>query len=307
MNNKTLRNVAASVRERLYQLAQKRGEDFQLMLTRYGLERLLYRLGRSPYRDRFVLKGAMLFSLWGGELYRATRDVDFLGFGDNSAKEMKKVFRELCETSVEDDGLVFRADTVVAESIRDAMDYGGIRVTLEARLAQARIPIQADIGFGDAITPAAEEIEYPTLLGAPAPRVRAYPRETVIAEKFEAIVQLGIINSRMKDFYDLWVMARTFDFDGEKLSEAIRRTFERRKTELPKFAPTAFTPEFHEDKTKQTQWQAFLSKGVATKEAISLTEAMGIIRDFLMPPTKALVSERVFDMHWKRAGHWAKR
>lgn len=307
MNNKTLRNVAASVRERLYHLAQKRSEDFQLMLTRYGLERLLYRLGRSPYRDRFVLKGAMLFSLWGGELYRATSDVDFLGFGDGSVKEMEKVFRELCAVPVEDDGLIFRAETVRAEPIRDAMDYGGICVTLEARLAQARIPIQADIGFGDAVTPAVEEIEYPTLLDAPAPKVCAYPRETVIAEKYEAVVQLGIANSRMKDFYDLWVMARTFDFDGEKLSEAIRRTFERRRTGLPESVPTAFTPEFYEDKAKQTQWQAFLRKGLATKEGVPLADVAMAMRGFLMPPTKALVSERVFDMHWKRAGHWAKR
>lgn len=304
MNNKTIKNVAASVRERLYQLAQKRGEDFQLMLTRYGLERLLYRLGRSPYRDRFVLKGAMLFSLWGGEMYRATRDVDFLGFGDNSAKEMEKVFRELCGTPVEDDGLVFRADTVVAEPIRDAMDYGGIRVILEARLAQARIPIQADIGFGDAVTPAAEEIEYPTLLNTPAPKVRAYPRETVVAEKYEAVVHLGIANSRMKDFYDLWVMARTFDFDGETLSEAIRRTFERRKTELPKSAPTAFTPEFHEDKTKQIQWQAFLSKGLAAKEKASLADVTKVLHGFLTPPTESLVSGKTFKMRWAHGRAW---
>lgn len=258
MNSKTIKNVAASVRERLYQLSQKRGEDFQLMLTRYSLERLLYRLGRSPYRDRFVLKGAMLFSLWGAEMYRATRDVDFLGFGDSGVKEMEKVFRELCAVPVEDDGLIFEADSVVAESIRDAMDYGGIRVTLEARLEKARIPIQAGIGFGDTITPAAEEIEYPTLLRSPAPTIRAYPRETVIAEKYEATVRLGIANSRMKDFYDLWVMARNFDFDGDMLGEAIRKTFERRKTDLPKSDQTAFTPEFFEDKTKLAQWRAFL-------------------------------------------------
>lgn len=268
------------------------------MLTRYGLERLLYRLGRSPYRDRFVLKGAMLFSLWGGEMYRATRDVDFLGFGKSSVKELEKVFRDLCVVPVEDDGLVFRTDSVVAEPIRDAMDYGGIRVTLEARLAQARIPIQADIGFGDAITPAAEEIDYPTLLDAPAPKVQAYPRETVVAEKYEATVRLGIANSRMKDFYDLWAMARTFDFDGELLCAAIRKTFERRKTDLPKTAPTAFTPEFYEDKTKQTQWQAFLGKGLAAKESLPLAEVTTMLRSFLMPPTEALVSGKEFRVRW---------
>lgn len=304
MNNKTIKNVAASVRERLYQLSQKRGEDFQLMLTRYGLERLLYRLGRSKYRDRFVLKGAMLFSLWGEEMYRATRDVDFLGFGDSSAQEMEKVFRDLCAVSVEDDGLVFKAESVVAESIRDAMEYGGVRVTLEVRLEQARIPIQADIGFGDAVTPAAEEIEYPSLLNAPAPEIRAYPKETVVAEKYEAVVRLGIVNSRMKDFYDLWIMSRTFDFDGERLSEAIRKTFERRKTDLPKSAPTAFTSEFYEDKSKLTQWRAFLNKGLVTGEEILLAEVAKVLRNFMLPPTEALILRSEFKMCWVRGASW---
>lgn len=304
MNNKTVKNVAASVRERLYQLSQKRGEDFQLMLTRYGLERLLYRLGQSKYRDRFVLKGAMLFSFWGGELYRATRDVDFLGFGDSSAQEMKKVFRDLCDVSVEDDGLVFKAESVVAETIRDAMEYGGVRVTLEARLEQARIPIQADIGFGDAVTPAAEEIEYPVLLNAHAPKIRAYPKETVVAEKYEAAVRLGIANSRMKDFYDLWIMSRTFDFDGERLSEAIRKTFERRKTKLPESVPTAFTQEFYDAQAKLNQWRAFLNKGLVTGKEILLADVVNVLRDFLLPPTDALVSERAFKMRWVPKGAW---
>lgn len=307
MSTKTVKDVAASVRERLYQLSQKRGEDFQLMLTRYGLERLLYRLGLSLYRDRFVLKGAMLFSLWGGETYRATRDVDFLGFGDSSTKEIEKVFRELCEAPVEDDGLMFRADSVVAQSIRDAMDYGGIRVTLEATLAKARIPIQADIGFGDAVTPAIEEIEYPTLLDAPAPKIRAYPRETVIAEKYEATVRLGIANSRMKDLYDLWVMAHTFDFDGAMLCEAIQKTFKRRKTDLPKSVPTAFMPEFHEDKAKQVQWQAFMSKALAAANAVSLADVIGVARNFLMPPTEALVAGKTFKAQWLRGGPWTTK
>lgn len=306
MNGKTIKNVAASVRERLYQLSQKRGEDFQLMLTRYGLERLLYRLGRSSYRDRFVLKGAMLFSLWGGEVYRATRDVDFLGFGDSSTRELEKVFRELCTVPVEDDGLNFVAETVRAEKIRDAMEYGGIRVTLEGRLEQARIPIQADIGFGDAVTPAAEDIEYPTLLDALAPKIRAYPKETVVAEKYEAIVRLGIANSRMKDFYDLWVLSRTFDFDGERLSEAIRKTFERRKTKLPESVPVAFTSEFYGAQAKLNQWRAFLNKGLVTGKEILLSDVAKVLRDFLLPPTEALVSEGAFTMRWSHAGTWTE-
>ncbi|MHB8399775.1 MAG: nucleotidyl transferase AbiEii/AbiGii toxin family protein [Candidatus Limnocylindrales bacterium] len=304
MKNKTIKNVAASVRERLYHLSQKRDEDFQLMLTRYGLERLLYRLGRSKYRDRFVLKGAMLFSLWGEEMYRATRDVDFLGFGDSSTQEMTKVFRDLCAVSVEDDGLVFKAESVVSEEIRNVVEYGGVRVTLEAGLERARIPIQADIGFGDVVTPAAEEIEYPSLLNALGPKIRAYPKETVIAEKYEAVVRLGIANSRMKDFYDLWAMARNCDFDGKKLSDAIRATFERRRTALMKAVPTAFTPEFYEDKTKLTQWRAFLNKRLAAVEEIPLSDVAKGLRDFLLPPTEALLSGSVFKLRWDHARVW---
>ena len=179
MNNKRGGNTAASVRNRLLALARERGEDFQLLLTQYGLERLLYRLSQSNYRERFILKGAMLFILWGDQPHRPTRDVDFLGFGDSSEPGLQKVFRELCNLPVDDDGLTLMADSVQVEVIRDESEYGGIRVRLFGDLAGARVPIQADIGFGDAVTPEAIEIKYPTLLGNHAPHLRAYPRETV--------------------------------------------------------------------------------------------------------------------------------
>jgi len=184
MNDKRGKNTAASVRDRLLALARERGEDFQLLLTQYGLERLLYRLSRSGYRDRFILKGAMLFMLWSDQPHRPTRDVDFLGFGDNSEASLQAIFRELCGITVEDDGLILMADSVQVEVIRDETEYGGMRVRLFGDLAGARVPIQADIGFGDAVTPEAREIEYPTLLGNPAPHLKAYPRETVVAEKY---------------------------------------------------------------------------------------------------------------------------
>jgi hypothetical protein len=251
MNNKRGKNTAASVRDRLLALARKRGEDFQLLLTQYGLERLLYRLGQSQYRDRFILKGAMLFILWGDQPHRPTRDVDFLGFGDSSEAGLQDIFRELCSIPVEDDGLSLMADSVQVEVIRDEAEYGGIRVRLFGDLAGARVPIQADIGFGDAVTPEAKEVEYPTLLGNPAPHLRAYPRETVVAEKYQALVNLGMANSRMKDFYDLWVIARKFDFDGATLSESIRNTFSRRQTPLPEHTPFGFSAEFYEDAQKK--------------------------------------------------------
>jgi len=198
MNDRRGKNTAASVRDRLLALARERGEDFQSLLTQYGLERLLYRLSQSGYRDRFILKGAMLFVLWGNQPHRSTRDVDFLGFGDSSEAGLQAIFRELCDIAVEDDGLTLMADSVQVEAIRDETEYGGIRVTLFGDLAGARVSIQADIGFGDAVTPEAREIEFPTLLGNPAPHLRAYPRETVVAEKYQALVNLGVVNSRMK-------------------------------------------------------------------------------------------------------------
>jgi Nucleotidyl transferase AbiEii toxin, Type IV TA system len=304
MSKKVVKNVAASVRERLRQLADKQNEDFQLMLTRYGLERLLYRLGQSPYRDQFILKGAMLFSFWGNEAYRATRDADFLGFGESSAGHLAQLFRELCTVPVKDDGLVFIQETVQAEPIRDDMEYGGIRVTMQASLAQARIHIQADIGFGDAITPEPTSIDYPTLLDGPAPRIRAYPRETVVAEKYEAMVKLGIANSRMKDFYDLWMLAQRFEFAGATLSQAIGNTFQRRQTSLPGNVPLALTVEFYEDDQKKTQWDAFLKKGRLTKPKTSLADICSLIRTFLMPPTQAITKGQSFKQRWSPGGPW---
>ncbi len=304
MNNKRGKNTAASVRDRLLALSRERSEDFQLLLTRYGLERLLYRLSKSSYQNRFVLKGAMLFLLWGDRPHRPTGDVDFLGFGDSGEADLRAIFRELCDIPVEDDGLALMADSVQVEVIRDQTEYGGLRVRLFGDLAGARVTIQADIGFGDAVTPEAEEIEYPTLLGNPAPHLKAYPRETVVAEKFQALVNLGMANSRMKDFYDLWVIAREFDFDGLILSEAIHNTFSRRRTSLPEHTPSGLSPEFYEDAHKNNQWNAFIRKGMAVTSPPSLMEVCLFLETFLRPPTQALVQEMEFRSKWEPGGPW---
>ena len=196
------RNLAASVRQRLLNRARERGEDFNYLLTRYANERLLFRLAESAHRDQFVLKGATLFELWHDAVHRATRDVDLLGFGEPALERMRAIFRELCIVDVEPDGLCFLETSVRAERIHDGQEYGGVRVRLAADLDGARITLQLDIGFGDAVTPGVVEAKFPTLLDFPAPRLRTYPRETVVAEKFEAVVRLGIANTRMKDFYD---------------------------------------------------------------------------------------------------------
>lgn len=304
MNDKPGKNKAASVRDRLLSLARERGEDFQLVLTQYGLERLLYRLSQSDYRDRFILKGAMLFLLWNDQPHRPTRDVDFLGYGDNSEAGLQTVFRALCELSVDDDGLTLESNTVRVEAIRDDTEYGGMRVKLVGDLARARVPIQADIGFGDAVTPEASVIDYPTLLDGPAPRLRAYPRETVVAEKYQALVNLGIANTRMKDFYDLWIIAHEFGFDGKTLSTAIRNTFQRRQTALPENTPSGLSAAFYEDVQKNAQWNAFLQKGRLTTQAVTLKDVCLFLESFLGPPTQAVLRDNGFSKTWEPGGLW---
>jgi predicted nucleotidyltransferase component of viral defense system len=218
--NKAPTNLPASVRQRLLNLAGQSKQDFGILLTKYALERLLYRLSLSKHRGAFILKGALLFQLWTSEPYRRTRDLDLLGQGDGSADRYRKIFTELCSQEVENDGLTFLPDTIRVERIRDEEEYDGVRVLMTAHLANARIPLQIDVGFGDVISPGPVELQYPTLLPFPAPKLRAYSKESVVAEKLEAMVKLGMANSRMKDFYDLWVMARRFEFRGPVLSAA---------------------------------------------------------------------------------------
>jgi hypothetical protein len=248
----------------------------------------------------------LLFALWSPQAHRATRDVDFLGFGDSDEATLRETFCSFCNVSVEDDGLLFLADSVRVETIRDAMEYGGIRVTLLGDLSGARIPIQADIGFGDAVTPEPEQIEYPTLLEYSAPCLKAYPRETVVAEKFEALVSLGIANSRMKDFYDLWMMANQFEFDLGTLSEAIRNTFARRRTSLPTDTPSGLDSTFYNDRQKNLQWNAFLGKGMLllTSRFPSLEEVCQLLGTFLMPSTQHLGRNETYARLWLPGGPW---
>jgi len=303
VNTRAKKNIAASARARLLNLAKARGEDFNLVLTRYGLERLLYRLSKSSYQDRFILKGAMLFAVWTDDPHRATRDVDFLGFGDSAVNQIAQIFKELCAVQVEEDGVIFLPETVTAEPIRDHMEYGGVRVVMRGELAGARIPIQADIGFGDAITPEASEISYPVLLADPAPILLSYPRETVVAEKYQALVSLGVANTRMKDFYDLWVLAREYEFEGAILLQAIKATFSRRQTAVPEQTPLALTADFFEDPQKNTQWDAFLNKGV-NYDTTGLADVCGLLESFLLPPTQAIGRNEEFTAHWPTGGPW---
>lgn len=272
-------NLGASVRARLLNQAKVRKAEFGLMLTRFALERLLYRLSISRYREQFLLKGALLFDLWFDEPHRPTRDADFLGFGPADLPTLEAEFREICALPAED-GIAFDPGTVKAQEIRKEANYAGIRVTLLGTLDGARCPIQADIGFGDAVTPAAEETDYPVLLDdLPAPRLRVYPRYTVVAEKFEAITSLGIANSRMKDFFDLWVLTQQPELDATILRRAITATFGRRGTALPTVTPVGLSDEFAADAAKQTQWRAFIARNQLN--APTLQEVVEHLRGFL--------------------------
>lgn len=250
------RNVGASVRQRLLNLAHARGQPLELLLTRYVLERLLHRLSLSHHRERFVLKGAMLLTTWFDEPHRATRDLDLLGFGDPSDVALLAAFREVMTIGV-DDGIAFDAAGLQIQPTREDMKYGGSRLRTTAALAGARIPVVVDVGFGDAVEPGVEDIELPVLLDMPSPRLRAYPQETVIAEKLHAMVTLGLANSRMKDYYDVWMLLQTFKLDTGRLRRAIEATFARRGTPLPTGLPEGLSDAFAADDAKQTQWSAF--------------------------------------------------
>jgi predicted nucleotidyltransferase component of viral defense system len=301
------RNLAASVRQRLLNHARTIGADPALVFLWYGLERFLYRLSVSPFRDRFILKGALLFRVWGNNEFRPTRDVDVLASLAADEGEVRRAITEVVSLKVADDGLAFDATRIRISEIREAQEYEGFRVALQALLGETRIPLQIDIGFGDAVTPAPVESAYPVLLEFPAPVLQVYPRETVIAEKLEAIVSLGMTNTRMKDYYDLWVLSRLFDFSGAILSRAIRATFERRRTLLPADLPIGLSADYAADVAHRAQWTAFLTR--ETREANSGVTLDVVVQDvsaFVLPPAQAAHGDHPFDKSWKAARGWSE-
>ena len=290
-------NLSASILARLLTLAKQRGDDYNLLLNRFGMERLLARVSTSPHADRFLLKGALLFALWYDTPHRPTRDADLLGFGPDDEENLIATFRDIAAMEL-DDGIVFDPDSVKADAIREDNTYGCTRITLVARIGSARCALQIDVGFGDAVTPGPQTVAYPTLLGDfPAPTLRVYPVYTVIAEKYQAMVMLGQANSRMKDFFDLAVIARRTELDGATLATAIAATFSRRQTALPTERPLALTQQFSEDTAKLRQWQAFLNKNRI--EAASLGDTVALLDDLLWPPTQVAVAGSLASATWR--------
>ncbi len=303
MNKKAIKNIADSIRQRLLNLSRERHEEFGYTLNRFAIERFLYRFSQSRYADSFIVKGAFLFLLWNRKTHRPTRDVDLLSLEDRGIEYIAELFREICDISC-NDGLEFRKDSVQAEAIREAQAYGGVRVFIEGTLTSAKFRLQFDIGFGDAVTPDPSSIEIPSLLDLPAPRMKIYPKETMISKKYEAMVKLGIVNSRMKDFYDLWYLSDTFTFDGATLARAIQNTFRRRKTPLPEAVPMALTEEFCEDMDKKKQWKAFIGPKGLRQEALDFREIITGLRSFLIPVTDSLLTNRSFNKKWLPQEGW---
>lgn len=290
-------NLSASILARLLALAKQRGDDYSLLLNRFGMEWLLARLGMSQHADRFLLKGALLFALWYDTPHRPTRDADLLGFGPDDEANLIATFREVAAMDL-GDGIVFDPESVEADAIREDNTYGGTRITLVARIGSARCALQIDVGFGDAVTPEPQTVTYPVLLGDfPAPLLRAYPVYTVIAEKFQAMVMLGQANSRMKDFFDLAVIARRTELDGATLAAAIAATFARRQTVLPTERPLALTQPFSEDAAKLRQWRAFLTKNRI--EAAPLGDTVALLDDLLWPAMQVAAAGSIATATWR--------
>jgi hypothetical protein len=301
------RNLAASVAARLLNRAKRTGDDYQTLLTNFCFERFLYRLSASTVRDRFILKGAMLLRVWSDQPYRATRDLDLLRRGDASFEAILGDIRIACETAVEPDGVIFEPDAASIDPIRAEDEYAGARTTLPARCDSARLVLQIDMGVGDSVWPPPQSCSYPTLLDFPAPRILAYSREVVIAEKFEAMVVLGNRNSRIKDFFDLRYLASHFEFDRATLAEAIQRTFARRRTPIPADEPIALTEAYWKDASRPAQLRAFAKRAGLPEPSDAPDQAFArFLGSFLNPILDDLRRQRRGTGVWKPGGPWSE-
>lgn len=305
MTKRQYKNIGTSIRQRLLTKARETNRPFSELLQYFAMERFLYRLSKSSYADHFILKGALMLTVWEAPLSRPTMDIDFLGRIENSLKTLVKVTRGICQQEVEPDGIVFDATEVDAEYIAEDAGYEGIRIRFRGSLDTARFVIQLDVGFGDIIVPSPESMNYPTILDLPTPQLRGYSRETTIAEKFEAMVKLGILNSRMKDFFDIWLISRQFDFDGSVLAKAIKKIFSTRGTKIPA-EPLALTDAFAKDATKATQWRGFVRRNRLSEAPKDLAEVIASIGAFLKPISESLAAGHVFKSIWKAPGPWSE-
>ncbi len=303
MTKRPVTNVAASVHQRLLNKARRENRPFNELLQVYAMERFLYRLSVSRHAEKFVLKGALMLTAWNAPISRPTMDIDLLGRTANDVDALVKIMREICGESVEADGLAFDPTTVAGQRIAEEAVYEGVRLRFRGALGNARITMQLDVGFGDVVEPSPRTVDYPTLLAMPAPRLPGYSRESTVAEKFEAMIKLGELNSRMKDFFDIWLLSKHFDFDGATLARAIGRTLAARGTDVS-HRPIALTPEFAELPGKPAQWRAFVLKTRLSNVPEEFAPVVGAVSDFLTPVAEALVAGRKFEGRWSAPGPW---
>jgi len=300
---KSFKNISMSVHQRLLNKAKDSSRPFNELLQYFAIERFIYRLSKSPHADKFILKGALMFSAWCGPASRPTMDIDLLGNIDNRLDVITAAIKDACLMDVEADGIFFNAESVEAVRITEDAEYEGVRVRVHGNLGNARVSIQIDIGFGDVIVPNPSTVSYPTILDFPVPELKGYTMESTIAEKFQAMVKLGVLNSRMKDFYDIWVLSRTFDFKGELLAEAVEKTFEKRNTPVNLDA-ALFDPSFGKDGDKNVQWQGFIRKTKLINAPQSFEEVIGAVKLFLEPLATSIVVRRGFNSNWTAPGPW---
>ena len=302
MSKQNIKNLPASIQDRLLNQARESGSPFNEILQYYAIERFLYRLSQSQYARQFVFKGALLFRVWGLPTFRPTRDIDLLGKASNEVDILVGVIQEVCKKRVPDDGMFFDPATIIGERIKEDADYEGVRLRFIGSLGTTRVHLQIDVGFADVVSPKPVKIKYPVILPFPEPELRSYPPESVVSEKLQAMIYLGSINSRMKDFYDLWVMSNRFDFSGYVLQEAIRKTFANRKSNIPEEHPVAFSEQFARE--KQVQWSAFLKTTGVQDAPEHIKSVQERLRKFLLPVFQNLRADKLMDKDWKPDGGW---
>lgn len=304
MTDRPLRNILASLHQRLLKVSKQTGRPFSDLVMYYAIERFLYRLSMSQYANQIILKGGLMLHVWNTAITRVTRDIDVLGRLSNDLTQVKEAVQAVCATAVKDDGLVFDPQTVVTARIAEDADYEGVRATFKGQFGKVPLAMQVDFGFSDIITPQPTRITYPGVLDFPPATLLAYNRETVVAEKFEAMTKLGEVNSRMKDFFDVWVLSQGFAFDGALLADAVQSTFAHRKTEM-EIKPACFTERFTKAPAKAVQWKAFLRTSRVGKSPADFAEVVGHVEGFLRPVAESLMSQKHHRQQWQPGGPWA--
>lgn len=304
MEKRNVTNLSASVHQRLLNLARTTGRPFNELLQYYAMERLLFRLGNSPFAERFVLKGALMLRVWQLPLARPTMDIDMLGRTPNTVENLINIIQQCLTLDVPDDGIGFDATSVQGEPITLEKKYQGVRVRVRGKMGTARLSLQLDFGFGDVIVPRPSWIDYPQLLDFGQPHLLGYTPESVVAEKFQAMVELEMANTRLKDFYDVWQLSRSVSFDGTAVQQAVMATFRQRSTPLPTEPPLALTAMFCDDLVKQAQWKAFLRKGRLEDSNILLPEVVHEIAAFILPAIFAAAQNLPFTKTWKPGDDW---